>query len=124
MDLRRRADCAGFGPVRGFPRQCVSSTICATSNVRTRHARMHAFVYKSQRRADTFVYLAARDDFERIPAPLRDTLGALTFVLDVALTPGRKLAREDAEVVRENLATRGFHLQLPPPPVPPSRADG
>jgi hypothetical protein len=84
---------------------------------------MHAYVYKSQRRADTFVYLAARDDFERIPAPVRETLGALAFVLEVALTPGRTLAREDAAVVRENLATRGFHLQLPPPPVPPARDD-
>ncbi|MET0815423.1 MAG: YcgL domain-containing protein, partial [Pseudoxanthomonas sp.] len=28
---------------------------------------MQAYVYKSQRKNDTFVYLAARDDFERIP---------------------------------------------------------
>ena len=35
-------------------------------------------------------------------------------MLEVALTPERKLAREDAAVVRENLALRGFHLQFPP----------
>ena len=32
---------------------------------------MQAYVYKSQRKSDTFVYLAARDDFERIPESLR-----------------------------------------------------
>lgn len=75
---------------------------------------MQAYVYKSQRKADTFVYLAARDDFEPLPEPLRAQLGALAFVLEVALTPERRLARDNAEEVRRNLAERGFHLQLPP----------
>src|SRR5690606_40108484 len=35
---------------------------------------MHAYVYKSLRKADTYVYLAARDDFERLPGPLRGQL--------------------------------------------------
>jgi uncharacterized protein YcgL (UPF0745 family) len=75
---------------------------------------MHAFVYKSLKKADTYVYLAARDDFMRLPESLRTQLGGLQFVLDVALVPGRKLAREDAAAVRESLALRGFHLQFPP----------
>lgn len=75
---------------------------------------MHAYVYKSERKADTYVYLASRDDFARLPEPLRAQLGALRFVLDVALAPGRRLAREDVDVVRGNLAARGFHLQFPP----------
>lgn len=75
---------------------------------------MQAHVYKSLKKADTYVYLAARDDFARLPEPLRTQLGALEFVLDVALTPERKLAREDVAVVRDNLVSRGFHLQFPP----------
>jgi uncharacterized protein YcgL (UPF0745 family) len=75
---------------------------------------MQAYVYKSQRKDDTYVFLAARDDFTRLPEPLRTQLGGLQFVLEVALTPGRKLAREDATAVRGNLALRGFHLQFPP----------
>ena len=75
---------------------------------------MHAYVYKSQRKAGTYLYLAARDDFARVPDALLTQLGVLQFVLDVALTPERKLAVEDAAVVRENLALRGFHLQFPP----------
>ena len=50
-------------------------------------------------------------------------LGALTFVLDVALTADRKLAREDAAVVRTNLAAQGFHIQFPPQPDPAARPD-
>jgi len=84
---------------------------------------MQAYVYKSQRKADTFVYLAARDDFARVPEPLRTQLGGLTFVLEVALTPDRRLAREDAAVVRGNLAARGFHIQFPPQPDPAARPD-
>lgn len=74
---------------------------------------MHAYVYKSQRKADTYVYLAARDAFDVLPAQVLAQLGALTFVLDVALTPDRTLARGDAAAVRERLRTHGFHLQMP-----------
>ncbi|RYZ73910.1 MAG: YcgL domain-containing protein [Lysobacteraceae bacterium] len=75
---------------------------------------MQAYVYKSTRKADTFVYLAERDDFQRLPQTLREPLGELVFVLEVALTPERKLARENAESVRHNLASQGFHIQFPP----------
>lgn len=75
---------------------------------------MLAHVYKSLKKADTYIYLAARDDFARLPSPLREQLGALQFVLEVALVPGRTLARVDPEVVRGNLAAHGFHVQFPP----------
>lgn len=75
---------------------------------------MQTFVYKSLTRVDTHIYRAARDDFARLPEPLRTQLGRLHFVFEVALTPERKLARENAAVVRENLVSRGFHLQFPP----------
>ena len=78
---------------------------------------MQAFVYKSQRRADTYVFLAARDDFARLPEVLRAQLGELAFVLEVALTPERKLARGNTAQVRQDLAAHGFHIQFPPPPV-------
>ena len=75
---------------------------------------MHAYVYKSLKKADTYLYLAKRDDFAGLPQPLRTQLGRLQFVLEVQLTAERKLARENPEVVRANLASRGFHLQFPP----------
>jgi len=84
---------------------------------------MQAYVYKSRRRADTYVFLAARDGFERLPEPLRLQLGELSFVLEVALTPERRLAQSDPAVVRANLAERGFHIQFPPQAVLPVRDD-
>lgn len=78
---------------------------------------MQAYVYKSQRKQDTYVYLAKRDDFSRLPPTLNESLAPFAFVLEVALTPERRLARADAAQVRVDLAERGFHLQLPPPPV-------
>jgi uncharacterized protein YcgL (UPF0745 family) len=75
---------------------------------------MHAYVYKSLSKADTYVYLAARDGFERLPEGLRQQLGQLDFVLDVDLAGRRSLAREQPEVVRAHLADRGFHIQMPP----------
>ncbi|HWT15663.1 MAG TPA: YcgL domain-containing protein [Patescibacteria group bacterium] len=75
---------------------------------------MQSFVYRSQKRDDTYVYLRERDAFGVLPANIAATLGELQFVLEVALTPERKLAREDAAVVRANLAARGFHIQFPP----------
>ena len=75
---------------------------------------MQAYVYKSLNKAGTYVYLAAREDFTRLPEPLRTRLSPLQFVLETALTPERRLALEDPAVVRENLALRGFHIQFPP----------
>ena len=75
---------------------------------------MQAYVYKSLNTAGTYVYLAAREDFTRLPEPLRTRLSPLQFVLETALTPERRLALEDPAVVRENLALRGFHIQFPP----------
>jgi uncharacterized protein YcgL (UPF0745 family) len=84
---------------------------------------MLAHVYKSLKKADTYLYLAKRDDFAGLPEPLRTQLGTLQFVLEVDLAPGRKLARENADVVRENLAARGFHLQFPPTVEDPMSSD-
>lgn len=76
---------------------------------------MRCYVYKSLRKADTYVYLERRDDFDRLPEPLRHRVGDLGFVLEFELDAQRTLAREDPVVVRRNLAERGFHIQYPPP---------
>ena len=84
---------------------------------------MHAFVYKSLKKAETYLYLAARDDFSCLPEPLSTQLGPLQFVLDVDLVPGRKLALENPDVVRTNLVSRGFHVQFPPTMADPMTED-
>ena len=84
---------------------------------------MHAFVYKSLRKHDSYVFLASRDDVARLPGSIRAQLGTLQFVFEVALTPGRTLARGNADVVRANLATLGFHVQLPVTTLDPMTQD-
>lgn len=74
-----------------------------------------AWVYRASRRADTYVYLRERDAFGLLPPVLAARLGRLHYVLEVALTPTRRLARADAAVVLANLAAHGFHVQHPPP---------
>jgi len=76
---------------------------------------MRCYVYRSSRRADTYVYLPRQDDFSELPEGLRSALGRLEFALEFDLTPERRLAREDPATVLANLESQGFHLQLPPP---------
>ena len=85
---------------------------------------MRCFVYKSLRKADTYVYLRQRDDVSCLPAALLAGLGDLAFVLEFELDASRRLARESPEVVRANLTARGFHVQFPPPPVGSETRDG
>ena len=85
---------------------------------------MHAYVYKSLRKPDTYLYLREKDAFGLVPDSVRLPLGELQFVLEVALTVQRKLAREDVAVVIANLDTRGFHLQRPEAVLDPLVAGG
>jgi uncharacterized protein YcgL (UPF0745 family) len=45
-------------------------------------------------------------------------LGKLEWVLDLALTPERKLAKEDAANVMAVLSEKGYFVQLPPTDAP------
>ena len=85
---------------------------------------MQAFVYKSLRKPDTYLFLRERDAFALLPEPVLAPLGNLEFVMELALTPERKLARVDAEVVRRNLGIQGFHLQFPETQLDPLVAGG
>ena len=76
------------------------------------------WVYKSDRRQDTYIYLGAEDDFDSIPPALRDAMGPLEFVLQVDLEATRKLPNADAERVMEEVSNTGFYLQLPPKQMP------
>ena len=85
---------------------------------------MHAYVYRSGRKPDTYLYLRDKDAFAIVPDAVRLPLGELAFVLDVELTPERKLARADVAVVRANLERLGYHLQQPPTVLDPLVAGG
>ena len=73
QSIRPHSRCVMPGSSR-FRRCALSRTIAASSGSPPRNA-MQAFVYKSLKKADTYLYLAARDDFSRLPEPLRDAVG-------------------------------------------------
>jgi uncharacterized protein YcgL (UPF0745 family) len=75
---------------------------------------MLCYVYASLRKADTYLWLARRDDFGAIPASLTEMLGKLRFALELELHSERRLPLEDARTVLAHLESQGWHLQLPP----------
>jgi uncharacterized protein YcgL (UPF0745 family) len=74
---------------------------------------LQCFVYKSLRRADTYVYLREAEGFGVLPPPIAEQLGTLGFVIEIELSSQRKLARENVDMVMLNLDTQGYHLQWP-----------
>lgn len=74
---------------------------------------MQCAIYKSRKKQDTYLYLAARDDFSHVPESLLKLIGQTVHVMDLELSPERKLAQEDTAEVLRNLRERGWHLQMP-----------
>ena len=69
-------------------------------------------IYRSGRKADTYLYLPQKDDFSAVPAELMHAFGEAEFSFSLELNEGRKLAREDVEKVMLNLEEQGYHLQM------------
>jgi uncharacterized protein len=75
---------------------------------------MKCFIYRSPKRNNTYVYLRERDVFAVLPPEMIGGLGTLEFVMELELTPERRLATQDVNLVMKNLADFGFHMQFPP----------
>jgi len=75
---------------------------------------MQCFVYKSLKKDELYLYIDQKDDFSKLPEPLFKSLSPVQFVLELELTPERKLAREDAGKVFDSIKNKGFYVQMPP----------
>ena len=73
---------------------------------------MFCHIYRSNRKIDTYLYLAEKDDFSVIPEDLLSVFGEPEFSFSFNLTEQRTLALEDSAGVLENLREQGYHLQL------------
>jgi uncharacterized protein YcgL (UPF0745 family) len=71
-------------------------------------------VYKSRKKADTYLYINKRDDFSEVPKMLLETFGLPKFVMLVPLHKPRKIANISIEKLTKNLKEKGFYLQIPP----------
>jgi uncharacterized protein YcgL (UPF0745 family) len=74
---------------------------------------MKCFVYKSIKKADSYIYINKKDNFENIPEQLLQLFGAPQFTLEFELTEDRKLPLVDAKQVMHSLNTQGYYLQMP-----------
>lgn len=75
---------------------------------------MQCFIYKSLKTEYLYLYIDKKDDFTKVPDTLFGNLGKLEFVMELALSPQRTLAREKVETVMDDLKNKGFFIQLPP----------
>ena len=77
---------------------------------------MNAYIYKSTKKDELYLYIVKKDDFSDVPQALYDSMGKEPiFVMEIKLSPERQLAREDVNAVIKSLETQGFHVQIPPP---------
>jgi uncharacterized protein YcgL (UPF0745 family) len=82
---------------------------------------MHTWVYKGNKKPNTYLYIDRKDDFDHVPSALLNLLGDLDFVLDVALDLKSSLALADISDVKNQLFKQGYFLQLPPGDSKPER---
>jgi uncharacterized protein YcgL (UPF0745 family) len=82
---------------------------------------MHTWVYKGNKKPNTYLYIDRKDDFDHVPSALLNLLGDLNFVLDVALDLKSSLALADINDVKNQLSKQGYFLQLPPGDSKPER---
>ena len=71
------------------------------------------YIYRCSAKADMYIYLAEKDNFDALPDLLSKNLGILELTLELVLDRDKKLACEDPVKVMENLQSQGFHLQMP-----------
>ena len=71
-------------------------------------------VFRSGKKAETYLYLAHGRSYEDLPPELRQAFGEPAFVMQLNLSEQRRLARVDVRRVIADLDAQGFYLQLPP----------
>ncbi len=72
-------------------------------------------IYKSTKKDEMYLYVDKQDELSRVPAGLLELFGRPVAVTTLLLDDDRKLARADATQVLNDIETRGFYLQMPPP---------
>ncbi len=76
--------------------------------------RIDCVVYRSPKKADTYLFVPEEDDFSAVPEVLLKSFGRPEKVMQLELTEDKKLARNNVRTIMEDLDRQGFHLQMPP----------
>jgi uncharacterized protein YcgL (UPF0745 family) len=72
-------------------------------------------VYKSKKKADTFLFIEKRDDFSKVPEPLMAMFGQPLYVMIINLAKRTQLGVADLDTLKQSLSDQGYYLQIPPP---------
>ena len=75
---------------------------------------MEVKVLASNRKADTYLFVAADKDVGELPEALLTLLGELRDVLEIDLTEERQLVRCSGAEVLASVEDVGYYLQMPP----------
>lgn len=75
---------------------------------------MNCMIYRSDKKQETYLYLALAMEFEDLPEALQQSFGEPAFVMQLELSAEQKLARVDVDKVLHELEEQGYYLQLPP----------
>lgn len=73
-------------------------------------------VYKSSRKADTYLYVPEKDDFSQVPSALLKAIGTPIFVMLIPVQKREQIAHIDKQTFIDKINHDGFYLQLPPKP--------
>ncbi|MBE0492845.1 MAG: YcgL domain-containing protein [Thiomicrospira sp.] len=92
---------------------------------------MQVSAYKSPKKNELFLFIPQVSGLDELPKELLVMFGKPEHVIDFELTQDRKMGREDAKQVLENLHSKGYYMQMPPNeiekisdmPPPPERLD-
>ncbi|MGR3808344.1 YcgL domain-containing protein [Pasteurella testudinis] len=70
-------------------------------------------IYKTQRHAGMYLYVAKRDDFSSVPQALLQRFGQPQLLMLFNLSGEKPLALAENHVVRQQIEAQGFYLQMP-----------
>ncbi|GHD45818.1 hypothetical protein SAMN05216429_105153 [Marinobacter persicus] len=75
--------------------------------------RQFVSVFRSSKKADTYIYVRRGQKWDDLPEGLRSIFGQPAHAMDLLLEPEKKLARTTGKEVLEALAEKDFYLQMP-----------
>ena len=73
-------------------------------------------IYKSNEVAETYLFVAQKEELERVPEALLQKMGELIIVMEMDLHDEKQLLRVRGKAVLSAITAQGYYLQLPPPP--------
>ncbi|WP_392565571.1 YcgL domain-containing protein [Utexia brackfieldae] len=73
---------------------------------------MWCFIYRSNKKPNSYLYIAHENDFSAVPETLMSIFGKPIFVMKLWLSGQRKMMAATAEQISEKIEAEGYFLQM------------